>query len=75
MSKESCSSAKKFDIKSFNPNQYDRIEDMPKEARGYFMSVPRGRRKSLGLSFEPNYKFYWDGGSIREYRAKKIDDM
>lgn len=43
----------KFNIRSFDHSRYTRIEDMPEEARGYFMSVP----KHEGGGFIPNEKF------------------
>ncbi len=66
-------SEKKFDIKKFDPNNFKRIEDMPPEARGYFMSVPKHKRKSAGLTFEPNEKFYDHGGSIQLYKRRRVE--
>ncbi|MEI6810633.1 MAG: hypothetical protein WCK60_01125 [Candidatus Nomurabacteria bacterium] len=43
----------KFDILSFDPNQYERIEDMPEEARGYFMPIPNNE----GGGFKPNQRY------------------
>lgn len=44
----------KFDITTFDPSKYERIEDMPEEARGYFMPMP----KHEGSGFKVNKKFY-----------------
>ncbi len=53
-----------FDIRTFNPSQYQRIEDMPEEARGYFMPVP----KSEGGGFRVNQRFDTD---LESARSKK----
>ncbi len=53
---QQASIEKKFDISKFDPSQYKRIEDMPEEARGYFMSVPKNDSGEYGM-FRSNTTF------------------
>lgn len=70
----------KFDITTFNPSLYTRIEDMPEEARGYFMPIS----KHEGGGYRPNRRYeevmyeigqdYWNNGQWERGFRKDITD-
>jgi hypothetical protein len=62
---------KKFDLSTFDSSLYQRIEDMPQEARGYFMPVSENE----GGGFRPNSRFEADLRDIKDEKRARYKEF